>query len=110
MDSARSLSTHLSLYTVVKIPSYNGRRLSLIESLLPICQSPLFVCCFRLKAGGVQTESVLISQLQHGLALEFERSDAARKLRLLLSELLFIMSQVIVHSDIHLKLFVDSMN
>ncbi len=48
----------------------------------------------RVKAGGNQSESQLISQLQHGLALEFERSDPARKLRLLLSELLFVMTQV----------------
>ncbi|CAH1791964.1 unnamed protein product [Owenia fusiformis] len=48
----------------------------------------------RTKIGGQQTDSVLISQLQHGLALEFERSSAARKLRLFLSELLFIMGQM----------------
>ncbi|KAK2149074.1 hypothetical protein LSH36_469g02035 [Paralvinella palmiformis] len=46
------------------------------------------------KLGGTQTESTLISQLEQGLTLDFERSDAARKLRLLLSELLFIMSQM----------------
>ncbi len=44
--------------------------------------------------GNNQAESVLISQLTQGITLEFERSDAARKLRLLLSELLFVMSQV----------------
>ena len=44
--------------------------------------------------GGQHTESVLISQLEQSVALEFERTDAARKLRLLLSELLFIMAQV----------------
>ena len=44
--------------------------------------------------GGNQSESQLISQLQHGLALEFERSDPARKLRLLLSEILFVLAQV----------------
>ena len=37
---------------------------------------------------------MLISQLEHSVALEFEKTDAARKLRLLLSELLFIMSRV----------------
>lgn len=35
-----------------------------------------------------------MSQLDQGIALEFERCDAARKLRLLLSEILFIMYQV----------------
>lgn len=49
---------------------------------------------YRAKIGGSQTESVLISQIQHGLAREFEQSDPDRRLRLLLSELLFIMSQV----------------
>ena len=49
---------------------------------------------FRSKIGGSSSESVLISQLENGLVLEFERSDAARKLRLLLSELLFVVAQV----------------
>ncbi|XP_060560461.1 integrator complex subunit 2-like [Ruditapes philippinarum] len=48
----------------------------------------------RSKVGSSHTDSVLISQIQNGLALEFERSDPARKIRLLLSELLFILSQV----------------
>ena len=48
----------------------------------------------RVKIGGNQSESQLISQLQHGFALEFERSDPARKLRLLLSEILFVLAQV----------------
>ncbi|XP_062598976.1 integrator complex subunit 2-like [Saccostrea cucullata] len=48
----------------------------------------------RTKLGGNQTESILISQLQNGVALEFERSDPPRRLRLLLSELLFVASQV----------------
>ena len=52
-------------------------------------------CCFpyRTKLGNDQTESVFISQLTQGVALEFEGSDAARKLRIVLSELLFIMCQ-----------------
>lgn len=48
----------------------------------------------RSKVGSSHTDSVLISQLQNGLALEFEHSDPARRIRLLLSELLFILSQV----------------
>ncbi|XP_067132285.1 integrator complex subunit 2 isoform X1 [Centruroides vittatus] len=48
----------------------------------------------RMKLGGHLGESILVSSLQNGLTLEFERSDAARKLRLLLSELLAIMSQI----------------
>ncbi|KAK6190857.1 hypothetical protein SNE40_002632 [Patella caerulea] len=48
----------------------------------------------RSKIGGNQTDSVLISNLQHGLVLEFERSDPARRIRLLLSELLFVMSEI----------------
>lgn len=49
---------------------------------------------YRTKLGGNQSESILISQLQNGVALEFERSDPPRRLRLLLSELLFVSSQV----------------
>lgn len=48
----------------------------------------------RTKLGGNQSESILISQLQNGVALEFERSDPPRRLRLLLSELLFVSSQM----------------
>ena len=39
-------------------------------------------------------QSVLASALQYGLAIEFERSDHMRKLRLILSELLKVMNQV----------------
>ncbi|XP_061754185.1 integrator complex subunit 2 [Nerophis ophidion] len=48
----------------------------------------------RHKAGGSNVESILVSQLQHGLTLEFEHSDPLRRLRLTLSELLAIMSKV----------------
>lgn len=48
----------------------------------------------RLKLGGHSGDSILISSLQNSLALEFERSDAARKLRLVLSELLAFIAQV----------------
>ncbi|KFM65537.1 Integrator complex subunit 2, partial [Stegodyphus mimosarum] len=43
---------------------------------------------------GPGSESALIPVLPNGLALEFERSDAARRLRLFLSELLCVMAQV----------------
>lgn len=49
---------------------------------------------YRHKAGGSNSESILVSQLQHGLALEFEHSDPLRRLRLVLSELLAIMTKV----------------
>ncbi|XP_030847416.1 integrator complex subunit 2 [Strongylocentrotus purpuratus] len=39
-------------------------------------------------------ENHLTAHIQHGLALEFEKSDSARRLRLLISELLFISSQI----------------
>jgi len=48
----------------------------------------------RRKVGGSATSSVLVESLQNGLALEFERSEPSRRLRLVLSELLRIMSQV----------------
>lgn len=48
----------------------------------------------RQKVGSSQTDSVLIHNLPNGLALEFERSDCTRRLRLVLSELLFIQSQL----------------
>lgn len=54
------------------------------------------LCFFltRHKAGGSNGESILVSQLQHGLTLEFEHSDPLRRLRLTLSELLAIMNKV----------------
>lgn len=55
---------------------------------------PICLSC-RHKAGGSNTESILISQLQHGLTLEFEHSDPLRRLRLALSELLAIMNKVL---------------
>lgn len=51
----------------------------------------------RHKAGGANAESILVSQLQHGLTLEFENSDPLRRLRLTLSELLAIMNKVANH-------------
>uniref|UniRef100_A0A671RQ19 Integrator complex subunit 2-like n=1 Tax=Sinocyclocheilus anshuiensis TaxID=1608454 RepID=A0A671RQ19_9TELE len=48
----------------------------------------------RHKAGGSNGESILVSQLQHGLTLEFEHSDPLRRLRLALSELLAIMNKL----------------
>ena len=58
----------------------------------------IFECFgFRAKLGGNQVESPIIASLPQGIALEFERSDAARKLRLMLSELLFIMYQVLMN-------------
>ena len=44
--------------------------------------------------GNQLEDSVLIQSLPQGHALEFERSDPTRKLRLLLSELLVLVAQV----------------
>ena len=57
----------------------------------------LYLFTYRSKIGGSHTDSVLVSQLQTGLTLEFEHSDPARRIRLLLCELLFILSQVYCH-------------
>lgn len=48
----------------------------------------------RQKIGTTQNDSILIGSLPNGLALEYERSDMTRRLRLVLSELLFIQSQI----------------
>ena len=40
-------------------------------------------------------DSVLVQSLQNGCALEFERSDATRKLRLFLNELLTLIGLVV---------------
>ncbi|GFX26495.1 integrator complex subunit 2 [Trichonephila clavipes] len=48
----------------------------------------------RCRLGPSAGESALIPASPNGLALEFERSDAARRLRLFLSELLSVMAQV----------------
>ena len=54
---------------------------------------------FRQKVGGVgcggpQDGSVLVQNLVNGLALEFECSEPLKRLRLLLSEIIFVMAQV----------------
>ncbi|XP_066551754.1 integrator complex subunit 2 [Amia ocellicauda] len=59
----------------------------------------------RHKPGGSNGESILVSQLQHGLTLEFEHSDPLRRLRLALSELLAIMNKV---SDSNGEFFLKS--
>ncbi|XP_075875995.1 integrator complex subunit 2 [Nelusetta ayraudi] len=59
----------------------------------------------RHKAGGANGESTLVSQLQHGLTLEFEHSDPLRRLRLTLSELLAIMNKV---ADLNGEFFLKS--
>ena len=41
-----------------------------------------------------QSQSILASSLQYGLAIEFERSDHLRRFRLFLSEMLRVMRQV----------------
>ncbi|KAG8239355.1 hypothetical protein J437_LFUL018609, partial [Ladona fulva] len=48
----------------------------------------------RQKIGTTQQDSLLVQSLQSSMALEFERSDSTRRLRLVLSEILFIQSQV----------------
>ena len=48
----------------------------------------------RQKHGNTQNDSVLAQSLQGGLALEFERSESARRIRLVLSEILYISSQI----------------
>lgn len=42
----------------------------------------------------MQSDSILAQSLQSALILEFERSDANRRIRLVLSEILFIASQI----------------
>ncbi|XP_071448160.1 integrator complex subunit 2 [Hetaerina americana] len=48
----------------------------------------------RQKLGNTQQESILAQSLNTSMALDFERSDSTRRLRLVLSELLFIQSQI----------------
>ncbi|XP_015117124.1 integrator complex subunit 2 [Diachasma alloeum] len=48
----------------------------------------------RQKLGNTQGDSILAQSLQSGLALEFERSESTRRIRLVLSELLFVSSQI----------------
>lgn len=70
----------------------------------------LFLFSTRHKAGGSNGESILVSQLQHGLTLEFEHSDPLRRLRLTLSELLTIMNKVLTdHPPFYPKLLTQAL-
>ena len=75
----------------------------------------IFLYFCRKKTPGPHTESVFIAQLEQSIALEFERCDAARKLRLLVSELLFIVDQVnlkrfvIITQILEISFFMDVM-
>lgn len=53
-----------------------------------------FLQLFRQKSGSLQSDSVLIQNLQGGLALEFERCESSRRIRLVLGEILYILYQV----------------
>ncbi|GAB6030189.1 Integrator complex subunit 2 [Chamberlinius hualienensis] len=57
----------------------------------------------RQKIGGSLSESILIQSLPSGLGLEFERCDSARRLRLLISELLTIIYQVREQQEFFIK-------
>ncbi|KAK9504230.1 hypothetical protein O3M35_010608 [Rhynocoris fuscipes] len=48
----------------------------------------------RQKGGTTQSDGLLVQSIHNGLAMEFERSDPTRRLRLVLSEILFISSQI----------------
>ncbi|XP_066600597.1 integrator complex subunit 2 [Prorops nasuta] len=48
----------------------------------------------RQKLGNAHGDSILTQSLQSGLALEFERSESTRRIRLVLSEILYIASQI----------------
>ena len=62
----------------------------------------------RAKVGAAPGDSVLISNLALGPALEFERSDATRRLRLVLSELLIIMGQVRTSNEAFVSLVTET--
>ena len=53
----------------------------------------------RSKMGSAAADSILVPSLNLAPALEFERSDATRRLRLVLSELIVIMGQVGYNMD-----------
>jgi integrator complex subunit 2 len=60
----------------------------------------------RTKVGSAAGDSILVPSLNLAPALEFERSDATRRLRLVLAELIVIMGQV--SCSVNLIDFVDT--
>jgi integrator complex subunit 2 len=60
----------------------------------------------RTKVGSAAGDSILVPSLNLAPALEFERSDATRRLRLVLAELIVIMGQV--SCSVYLIDFVDT--
>lgn len=61
---------------------------------LVIQQLCYVIVLLRQKKGNVQGDSILAQSLPSALILDFERSDANRRIRLVLSEILFIASQI----------------
>ncbi|CAH0382391.1 unnamed protein product [Bemisia tabaci] len=53
----------------------------------------------RQKIGNSQAESILAQNIESGIALDYERGDSVRRLRLVLSELLFIQSKISEHKN-----------
>lgn len=54
-----------------------------------------------LGAGGPQENSILVQNLVNGLSLEFECSEPLKRLRLLLSEIIYVMAQVSITCSLY---------
>ena len=62
-----------------------------LKVAVDITKNPVH-CTVQPQVGAAATDSVLVTNLSSGPSLEFERSDATRKLQLVLCELLLLMA------------------
>lgn len=95
-DSFLNLFNNIIMFICSILPDWLRHEVAEFLNIAVIAQMTCFSLYKRHKAGGSNNESILVSQLQHGLALEFEHSDPLRRLRLVLSELLAIMNKVAI--------------
>lgn len=65
---------------------------------------------YRQKLGTREQDSILMQNVQMGVAVDFEKNEAHRKLRLILSEILFILSQIQVRRSSYFPTNIQVLN
>ena len=67
-----------------------------MDALVHVILYIVFIFCVCREKAGCEADSFLAQRMTKGIVLEFEHGDASRRMRLMLSQLLFIVSQVFI--------------